>query len=83
MLVRDLQPTATDKWHKCVVTKLLGLLNYEVCIELIEGHTRQAHIDHLCPITTDNTSITVESSPSQQIPPESDIQLDNKRPLRD
>ena len=80
MLVRDLRPTATDKWHKCVVTKLLSFLNYEVCIE---GHTHQAHIDHLCPITTDNTSIAVESSPSQQIPPESDVQLDNKRPLRD
>ena len=44
VMVRDLQPNATDKWRTGTVTRVLGLHNYEV---LVNGHTCQAHIDHL------------------------------------
>ena len=37
---------ATDKWSTGTVSRVLGPLNYEV---LVDGHTRQAHIDHLLP----------------------------------
>ena len=46
VMVRDLRPNATDKWRTGTVTRILGPLNYEV---LVDGHTRQAHIDHLLP----------------------------------
>ena len=36
VLVRDLQPTATDKYRQGIVTKVLGPLTYKVCIN---GHT--------------------------------------------
>jgi len=44
VIVRDLRPTATDRWRKGVVTKILGPLNYEVSVD---GRSRQAHVDHL------------------------------------
>ena len=46
VMVRDLRPKAADKWRTSTVTRVLGPLNYEV---LVDGHTRQAHIDHLLP----------------------------------
>jgi len=49
VMVRDLRPNATDRWRKGVVTKVLGPLNYEVSVD---GHFRQAHVDHLLPGTT-------------------------------
>ena len=53
-MIHDLRPNATEKWHKGIITKVLGLLNYEVNIA---GYTRQAHIDHIlpCPQTTDSS----------------------------
>ena len=77
VLVRDLRPTATDKWRQGIVTKVLGPLTYEVCIY---GHTHQAHIDHLLPYPTTTTDVTNPSSDcslSPQLPPKSP---DNKRP---
>ena len=79
VLVRDLQPTATDKWRQGIVTKVLGPLTYEVCIS---GHTRQPHIDHLLPCpttTTDATNSNSDCSLSPQLPPKSDV-MDNKHP---
>ena len=46
VMVRNLRPNATDKWRNGTVTKVLGSLNYEVTID---GHSHQAHIDHLLP----------------------------------
>ena len=79
VLVRDLRPTATDKWRQGIATKVLGPLTYEVCID---GHTRQAHIDYLLPCpttTTDATNFNSDCSLSPQLPPKSDV-IDNKRP---
>ena len=49
IIVRDLRPNATDRWRKSIVTKILGLLNYEVSVD---GHSHQAHVDHLLPATS-------------------------------
>ena len=46
VMVCDLRPNATDKWRNGIITKVLGSLNYEVTVD---GHSRQAHIDHLLP----------------------------------
>ena len=54
-MIRDLRPNATEKWHKGIITKVLGPLNYEVNVD---GYTRQAHIDHMlpCPQTSGSNS---------------------------
>ena len=54
-MIHDLCPNATEKWHKGIITKVLGPLNYEVNID---GYTRQAHIDHMlpCPQTSGSNS---------------------------
>ena len=41
-----------DKWHKGIITKVLGPLNYEI------GYTCQAHVDHIlpCPRTVNDVS---------------------------
>ena len=49
IIVRDLRPNATDRWRKSIVTKILGLLNYEVSVD---GHSHQAYVDHLLPATS-------------------------------
>ena len=49
VMVRDLRPNATDRWRKGIVIKVLGPLNYEVTVD---GHSRQAHVDHLLPGTS-------------------------------
>ena len=46
VMIRDLRPNATDKWRKGIITKVLGLLNYDVTVD---GYTRQAHVDHILP----------------------------------
>ena len=46
VMIRDLRPNATNKWHKGIITKVLGPLNYEVNID---GYTHQAHVDHILP----------------------------------
>ena len=46
VMIRDLHPNATDKWCTGTITKVLGLLNYEV---IVVGYTRQAHVDHILP----------------------------------
>ena len=72
MLVCDLQPSATNKWRQGIVTKVLGPLTYEVCID---GHIRQAHIDHLLPCpttTTDALNPSPDCSLSPQLPLKSD-----------
>ena len=51
VMVQDLHPNATDKWRRGVVTKVLGPLNYEVTVD---GHSRQAHVDHLLPDTSNS-----------------------------
>ena len=51
VMVRDLRPNATVKWRKGTVTKVLGPLNYEV---IVDGHSRQAHVDHLLPGTSNS-----------------------------
>ena len=56
VMVRDLRPNATDKWRKGIVTKVLGPLSYEVTVD---GHSRQAHVDHLLPGTS---NVDVDSS---------------------
>ena len=60
VIVRDLRPNATDKWRKGIVTKVLGPLNYEV---MVDGHSRQAHVDHLLPGTS---NVNVDSSTPEQ-----------------
>ena len=66
VMIRDFRPKATQKWHKGMVTRVLGPLNYTV---LMDGHTRQAHIDHLLPcrgnVKQSDNSITV-TTPQQQ-----------------
>jgi len=57
-LAGDFHPNATEKWHKGIITKVLGPLNYEVNVD---GHTCQTHIDHILPCSrtlydTDNVS---------------------------
>ena len=44
IMVHDLCPNATDRWRKGIVTKVLGPLNYKVTVD---GHSCQAHVDHL------------------------------------
>ena len=55
-MVRDLRPNATDKWRSGVVTKVSGPENYEVTVD---GHSRQAHVDHLL---HDATNSDIQSS---------------------
>ena len=65
VMVRDLHPNATDKWRRGVVTMVLGPLNYEVTVD---GHSRQAHVDHLLPDTANSdiqSSIPVEARGDQ------------------
>ena len=60
VMVRDLRPNATDRWRKGIVTKVLGPLNYEVTVD---GHSRQAHVDHLLP----GTSNLDDDSPANRL----------------
>ena len=62
----------------------MGPLNYEVCIE---GHTHQAHIDHLLPCpnmetAADTPSIAFEHSPPQEASKVEDNQTSDRYPLR-
>jgi len=61
VLVHDLQPNATDKWHTGTVTRVLGPLDYKV---LVDGHTCQAHIDHLLPCLC---SLPTAAPPNQSV----------------
>ena len=56
VMVRVRRPNATDKWRKGIVTKVLGPLSYEV---MVDGHSHQAHVDHLLPGTS---NVDVDSS---------------------
>ena len=60
VMVHDLRPNATDKWRKGIVTKVLGPLNYKVTVD---GHSRQAHVEHLLPGTS---NVDVDSSTPEQ-----------------
>ena len=68
VMIRDLRPSATKKWRKGTVIKVLGPLNYEVTID---GHSRQAHVDHLLPSTSnsaaDNPVCSEEQSAQEQV----------------
>ena len=68
VMVHDLCPNATKKWRKGTVIKVLGPLNYEVTID---GHSRQAHVDHLLPSTSnsaaDNPVCSEEQSAQEQV----------------
>ena len=44
--LHDLHPTASHKWWSAVVLQKLGALTYELNVE---GHKRQAHVNHLQP----------------------------------
>lgn len=44
--LRDLCPTASSKWVAATIIHKLGPLVYEVAVN---GHTRQAHVNHLKP----------------------------------
>ena len=71
-MIRDLRSNTTSKWHKGIITKVLGPLNYEV---KVDGYTRQAYIDHIlpCPQITSNTdNSSSASTPSHQ---EDDIMM--------
>ena len=46
VLIRDLRPGRHDKWQNGTVTAVLGGPRYQVGID---GHSRQAHVDHLQP----------------------------------
>ena len=45
----DSSPTASQKWWPAVVLQKPGALTYELNVE---GHKRQAHVDHLQPWTS-------------------------------
>ena len=64
VMIRDLRPNATNKWHKGIITKVLGPLNYEVNID---GYTHQAHVDHIlpCPSTSSDADNSIHSLPHQ------------------
>ena len=63
-MIHDLRPNATKKWHKGIITKVLGPLNYEVNID---GYTCQAHVDHIlpCPSTSSDADNFIDSIPHQ------------------
>ena len=67
-MVRDLRPSATKKWRKGTIIKILGPLNYEVTID---WHSRQVHVDHLLPNTSnsaaDNPACSEEQSAQEQV----------------
>jgi len=46
VLVYDLCPTASSKWHHGTIVSVLGGLLYTVTCE---GHQRQSHLDQLLP----------------------------------
>ena len=68
VMVRDLHPNATKKWRKGTVIKVMGPLNYKVTID---GHSHQAHVDHLLPSTSnsaaDNPVCSEEQSVQEQV----------------
>ena len=70
VMVCDLRHNATKKWKKGIVIKVLGLLNYELTID---GHSRQAHVDHLLPSpmwsnsAADNPVCSEEQSAQEQV----------------
>lgn len=45
VMVRDLRPTAAEKWQRAVITSRGGPLTYSV--RLPDGRVRLAHVDHL------------------------------------
>ena len=72
VMVRDLRPYATDRWRKGIIAKVLGQLNYEVTVD---GHPRQAHVDHLLPGTSnlDVDNPTPDNEQADQDHDEDDI----------
>ena len=64
IMVHDLHPNATKKWRKGTVIKVLGPLNYEVTID---GHSRQAHVDHLLPSTSNSAADNPVCSEEQSV----------------
>ena len=72
VMVRDLRPCATDKWRKGIIAKVLGPPNYEVTVD---GHPRQAHVDHLLPDTSnlDVDNPTPDNKQADQDHDEDDI----------
>ena len=71
VMVRDLHPNATDRWRKGIVTKVLGPLNYEVTVD---GHSHQAHVDHLLPGTR-NLDVESPTPDNEQANQEHDEEL--------
>ncbi|KAL5510419.1 hypothetical protein EMCRGX_G005959 [Ephydatia muelleri] len=43
--VKEFRPTSRSKWCKGIITDILGALTYNV--QLLDGHERKAHLDHL------------------------------------
>jgi len=71
VMVHDLQPNATVKWRAGTVTRVLGPLNYEV---MVDGHMRQAHIDHLLHRVEQPDDPTPIMVPPQQLATTPDIE---------
>lgn len=72
VMIRDLRPNATEKWRKGTIMKTLGPLNYEVNID---GHTRQAHIDHILPCPQTASDAGSRSSADTSSHQEDDIMM--------
>jgi len=67
VMIHDLRPNANEKWCKGTVTRVLGPLNYQV---LVDGHTRQAHIDNplSCRDSAEQSDYTTPPQPSVTSP---------------
>ena len=63
VLVRDLCPNSSTKWHKGTISKVLGPLNYQV---RIDGYECQPHIDHILSCTS---TINDSCDDTASIPP--------------
>jgi len=74
VMVRDLRPNATAKWRGGIVTRVLGPLNYEV---MLDGHMRQAHIDHLLSMVEQPDDPTPIMVSPQQLATVPEIESDN------
>ena len=54
VLLRDLWPTATQKWRAAIVLAQQGPLIYKV---VVDGQVRQAHVDHLKTSSGNNATL--------------------------
>ena len=65
VIVRDLRPTASEKWQRAVITSRGGPLTYSV--RLPDGRVRLAHVDHLLADGSARAPVADAASPGSRV----------------